>query len=244
LRTLISFLFLFATASAVHAQALSLGAHTLLGQEEGNGVSPALTQAVDTATSGSVLLAFNAGYASNFALPTDNKSNIWSALGAPVIYNGYGGAFDVKAYAVANANGGSGHRLSVLKNGNAAGEMTVPLVEIRNARIVDVAQNYPASGALVRSAAVQTTGPAILVAFWWGDGGGLNHTAVPSAGFSILDSFLILPPNSAVQCAVATRSVASAGSYNVSWTQSPAQGAVLWLFALQARDLLLQDGFE
>jgi hypothetical protein len=235
---------MFLTASTAQAQLLSLGAHTLLGQEEGNGVSPALTQAVDTLSSGSVLLAFNAGYASNFMLPTDNKSNSWSALGAPVVYNGYGGAFDVKAYIVANANGGNGHQLRIVKNGNASGEMTVPFVEIRNARMVDVAQNYPASGTLVTSASVQTTGPAILVAFWWGDGGGLNHTAMPSAGFSILDSFLSLPPNSAVQCAVATRTVASAGSYSVSWTQSPAQGTVLWLFAFQARDVLLRDGFE
>ena len=42
-----------------------------------------------------------------------------------------------------------------------------------------------------------------------------------------------LPPNSAVQCVVAVREVMTAGTYNVTWTETPDQGAPLWLFAFQ-----------
>ena len=60
-------------------------------------------------------------------------------------------------------------------------------------------------------------------------------TAVPNNGFSVIDSFLKLPDNSGVQCAVAYKQVATAGTYNVSWTGAPIQGAILWLFAFQSR---------
>jgi hypothetical protein len=69
---------------------------------------------------------------------------------------------------------------------------------------------------------------------WWGDGFVYRMTAVPNNGFKVIDSYLELPPNSAVQCAVASKQVAAAGTYNVTWTGTPAQGAILWLFAFQA----------
>jgi hypothetical protein len=227
------------------AQAQSIGAHTLLGQEEGNGANPALSAGVNT-VSGSYLISFVASYASNTNAPSDNKGNVWPLLGAPVVYEGYGGAFDVKAYTARAAIGGSNHVLSVIKNGNASGELTLPFVEVRGAGVLQsVAQNYAPAGTVLTSGTVTTTGPALLLAFWWGDGGGLTHTAVPNNGFTILDSFLQLPPNSAVQCAVAVKQVSAAGSYSVSWATSPSQGAPLWLFAFQApTDALFASGFE
>jgi hypothetical protein len=84
------------------------------------------------------------------------------------------------------------------------------------------------------SGRVTTTGPAVLVAMWWGDGGVKRMTAVPNNGFAVIDSFLKLPDNSGVQCAVAFKQVSAAGSYDVSWTGVPVQGAILWLFAFQS----------
>ena len=98
--------------------------------------------------------------------------------------------------------------------------------------------------AVVSSASVTTSGPATLVAFWWGDASGLVHSAIPNNGFSIIENFVNLPPNSAVQCVVAVRQVAGAGTYNVSWTQTPSQGAVLWLMAFQSDDAIFESGFE
>ena len=223
-----------------------LGAYTLLGQENQNGVSPATTAAITTQGGGSSFLVFAAGYTSNSNPPTDNKSNTWAALGDPVFYDGYGGAFNLKAYLALSGNGGAGHTVSIVKNGYAAGEITVPFVEIRNADSLHAsAQNYP-TGAQLTSGSVTTTGPALLLAFWWGDGGGLTHTAVPNNGFTVFASFLDLPPLSAVQCAVAYKQVTAPGTYNVTWTQNPNDdvGAPLWLLAFQSSDLIFASPFE
>jgi hypothetical protein len=237
-------LMLTGLADAAAAQA-TLGAHTLLGQEDGRATSPALTSPVTTATRGSYLLSFSAGYASNSNGPTDNKGNVWMPLGAPVVYLGYGGVFDVKAYIVPNAVGGAGHQLSIVKNGTAQGELTLPFIEIRNAAVLqDVAQNYAPAGSVLASGTVTTTGPAVLVAVWWGDGGGLVHSALPDNGFTLVENFVTLPPGSAVQCAVAVRTVDVAGSYAVHWATTPVQGAPLWLFAFQADAVVFADGFE
>jgi hypothetical protein len=222
-----------------------LGAHVLLWHEDGAGPPIATTPAITTQVSGSSLIAFSAGYASNTLGPTDNKGNPWQPLGAPVVYRGYNGVFNVKAYLVNAARGGAGHTLSIVKNGAPSGEITVPFIEVRQSTALhDVAQNYPTAASVVSSGSVTTSEAATLVAVWWGDAGGLTHSAVPNNGFSIIENFVNLPPNSAVQCVVAVRQVAAAGTYQVSWTQAPTQGAVLWLFAFQFVDKVFASGFE
>lgn len=210
----------------------TLGAHALVGQEDGVAATIAQSPPLATADSGSSFIAFSAGYASNASAPTDNLGNAWAPLGTPVVYAGYEGRFDVKAYLLQDGQGGPGHIVSIAKPGVPAGELTMPVVEVRNGgRLVAVARNYAPSGALLASDPVTTDGPALLVAFWWGDAGGLHHTAEPDGGFTVIERFTDLPPNSAVQCVVAVREVAAAGSYSVNWSTAPAQGAPLWLFA-------------
>ena len=231
------------TASATS----SLGQHTLLWHEDGNGPSTAITQPITTQAQGSFLVAFNAGFVSNNSTPTDNKGNTFRPLGDPAIYRGYDGRFNVKAYFVQAAHGGSGHQVSIVKNGVPAGELTLPFIEVTNAgtNMPIVAASYPASGSVLTSASVTTTGPATLLAFWFGDGGGLQHSAVPNNGFQIIENFVDLPPNSAVQCVVAARQVTAAGTYKVSWSNSPQQGAPLWLFAFPAgSDGVFGSGFD
>jgi hypothetical protein len=204
-----------------------------------------VTPPINTQPLGSSLVLFSAGYTSNNQPPTDNKGNVWSMLGNPVQYRGYNGAFDVKAFIALAAVGGNGHTVSIVKNGQPSGEITMPFVEIRQAGALQaVAQNYPNSASVITSGSVTTTGPATLVAFWWGDATGLQHSAIPGNGFSIIENFVMLPPNSAVQCVVAVRQVSAAGTYSVSWTQSPSEGAPLWLFAFQSADLLFTGGFD
>jgi len=228
------------------AGAVGLGAHTLLGHEDGNSPALATTAPIATAASGSALIAFSAGYASNDQAPTDSYANSWVQLGNPVVYRGYNGVFDVKAYRAMAASGGSAHSVTIVKNGVPAGEITVPFIEIRDAGVLQaVAQNYPPAGNMLTSGDVTTTGPATLVAFWWGDAGGLHHSAVPDNGFTIIENFVDLPPNSAVQCVVAWKQVAAAGTYHVSWATTPAQGAPLWLFAFQSGgDAIFTNGFD
>jgi hypothetical protein len=79
---------------------------------------------------------------------------------------------------------------------------------------------------------VTTTGPATLVAFWWGDADVADDkTAVPSDGFQVVDALLL--EGALVQCAVATREVGAAGTYSVTWTATPLQGAQLYLVAVE-----------
>jgi hypothetical protein len=213
-----------------------LGRHTLLAQSEGLGASPAITEPVDTQPVGSTLLVFNGGYSSNDADPTDNYGNRWKALGPAVPYgNGYGDRFDVKAYIALAAKGGARHTVSIVKRGDAVGEISIPFIEIRQAGVLkDVSQTYAPAGLTLHSGSVKTSGPAILIAVWWGDGGVKRMTAVPNNGFTVIDSFLKLPDNSGVQCAVAFKRVDAAGTYDVSWIGAPIQGAILWLFAFQS----------
>ncbi|WP_158883363.1 hypothetical protein [Rhodanobacter sp. L36] len=235
----------------------TLGAHTLLVQIDHEGVSPAVTSRIDTQASGSSLLTLVAGFASNSAAPADTYGNTWKQIGDAAVYNGYDGRFNAKAYVALAGHGGPRHTVTLVKGSVPEGEITIPFIEIKNAgKLQDVARNYPTPGLISRAAdklartwqgksadptrmeltsgSVTTTGPATLVAVWLGDAYVYSMTAVPDDGFKVIDSYLQLPPNSAVQCAVATRQVTTAGTYNVTWKGTPAQGAILWLFAFQS----------
>ncbi|MET0330181.1 MAG: hypothetical protein ABW154_02010 [Dyella sp.] len=216
------------------AQESTLGAHTLLTHSEGLGVSPAITAPITTQASGSTLIVFNGGYADNDAPPLDSYANRWKPLSKPANYgNGYE-RFSVQSYIALAARGGPGHTVSIAKTGQPAGEISVPFIEIQAGVLKDVAQNYPEANIVVTSGKVTTTGPATLIALWWGDGGVKRMSAVPNNGFTVIERFLKLPDNSGVQCAVAFKQVQSAGTYDVSWIGTPMQGAILWLLAFQA----------
>lgn len=237
----------------------TLGAHTLLAQAEGQGTDPAITQPLTTQASGSSLLVLNGGYASNVATPTDSYSNAWKQQGPRAVYDGYEGRFDVKAYVSLSARGGRRHTVSIVKQGKGDGEITVPFIEIRHADVLqDFAENYPIPGLVDRvegklsrtwrrlvsaepvssfsltSGDVTTTGPATLIAVWWGDAVVYDMSAEPDSSFKVIDRFLNLPPESGVQCAVAYRQVDHADTYHVTWIGSPRQRAILWLFAFQS----------
>ncbi|THD06713.1 hypothetical protein B1991_11825 [Rhodanobacter lindaniclasticus] len=236
----------------------ALGVHTLLAQADHRGRRPAVTVPLDTAPTGSALLVLNGGFASNAVPPTDSYGRHWTQVGPTAVYDGYQGRFDVKAYVSLAGPGGPHHTVSIDKPGEPDREITIPFVEIRHAAVLqDFAQNYPAptltqriAGKLKRtlegmlsepddrfsvtSGEVATTGPATLIAVWWGDGNVRQMSAVPDNGFTVIDSYLQLPPISGVQCAVAYRQVDRAGTYRVSWSGSPRQRAILWLFAFQS----------
>jgi hypothetical protein len=115
-------------------------------------------------------------------------------------------------------------------------EVTLAAVEVvEGTRIQAVAWNE-LSAAPLTSKTVTTTGPATLIAFWWGDGyfynPPLSQTATPDNGFVVVDADT-QETSSFVQCAVAVKNVTAAGTYHVTWKATPAQGAQLWLIAVQ-----------
>jgi hypothetical protein len=246
----------------------ALGAHTVLTQADGRGTPVAVSSPIGTQPSDSSLLVLVGGYTNNAEGPTDNYANKWTQQGHSVAYNGYDGRFNARAYVAESARGGAQQVIRIAKPGTPAGEITAPFIEIRHAgTLQDVAQNYATPGVFERAGAklariwhadmparrpeatvtldsdsVTTTGPATLVAVWWGDGRMLHMKAVPGDGFQVIERYLDLPPASGVQCAVAVRQVAGAGTYHVTWTVTPYQGAILWLFAFQSARKPAQAG--
>ena len=193
---------------------------------------PRLVAPLSTSVAGSTLLAcLGRGNVAAHEAPADSKGNVWQPVGSPRTYTLWTSS-GTALYVCRSAVGGAGHTLTASKP--ALDETTFSVVEVTGGgTLQDVRWNEVLAGSPITSQSVVTTGPALLVAWWWGDAGvDNNKTAVPNNGFSVIDS--VLDAGELVQCAVATRQVAAAGSYNVTWTATPAQGAQLWIAAVQA----------
>lgn len=190
--------------------------------------SPTLT----TSASGStILVSSGRGDLSAAKPPTDNKGNSpFMSLGTPHAYTNWPTS-GTDLHAFAGAVGGAGH---VVKTANAPyDEITLAVVEVANGTVIQDAKWVERlKGQSITSAQVTTTGPATLVAFWWGDADvNGDKVATPNNGFVVLDS--IGNAGALVQCFVAAKDVDAAGSYDVTWTATPDQGAQLWLVAVQ-----------
>jgi hypothetical protein len=197
--------------------------------------TPKLTTA---ASGGTIVVGVGRGDRALFALPTDTAGNTPYQQQGPVhpytpLYPDSGTAL----YAFPSARGGPGFQVTASAGQNAKGqldEITIAAVEVVEAtRLQAFAWNEPTSPPLT-SAGVTTTGPATLVAFWWGDGfpDTTSQTATAGDGFTVIDAN-VDQLHSFVQCAVAVKNVSAAGTYNVTWTATPEQGAQLWLVAVQ-----------
>lgn len=214
-----------------------LGGHGSDFDLAGSGTSP---QTVTVETSGPCSLIVPAfGYLQNISQPTDNKGNTFVSLGSSGYAGGLWSGYGLELWAKANAAGGSGHTVSVVKATDAADESTVAVVEARGASVLQdyTIVNRAAAGAGVSysSGNVVTTGPALLVSVWGGDGGtGLStQEANPEAGWSMIES-LFLAGTAYIQMAVAVRQVGAAGTYACAWTPVDNQGAIVAIAAFQA----------
>lgn len=226
-----------ATATALPAPGgpPAVGAHALAFQRfrAVRGLSAISTPALATAGGGhsTLVVSVGRGAFSASAPPTDNKNaGPFPQLGAAHTYTQWPTS-GTALYARTGALGGSGH--IVTASTPTDDEVTFSVVEVVNGtRVEDFQWNEVAAGDSLTSVAVTTTGPAVLVAYWWGDAGvGGEMTTVPNNGFSVVDS--VLQAGALVQCAVATRTVSAAGTYDVTWESTPVQGAQLWLAAVQ-----------
>jgi hypothetical protein len=187
---------------------------------------------MSTRTTGSTLLACVGQGLLSAVAPTDNVGNTFVQLDVAHTYTLWPNS-GTALYACGQASGMVGHVVTVAKP-KVTDETTLSVVEITGGGFVrDVQWREALSGQPLTSASVTTTGPALLVAWWWGDAGvDLDKTAVPDNGFTVVDS--VLASGALVQCAVAVRQVSAAGTYNVTWVSTPQQGAQLWLVAVQA----------
>ena len=214
----------------------TVGTHSFTNYYLGaNGNLAISTPALNTQISGSTMLVcIGRGNISAFTnVPTDNKTNApYLQLGTTHGYVPQYPDSGTALYAFPAAAGGTGHIVTATTV--AFDEVTVDAVEIKNGGVIkDFKWNEVLQGNPLTSLSVTTTGPATLVAFWWGDGNQyFAHTAVPDSGFTVIDS--LLPIGSYVQTAVATKDVAAAGTYHVTWNSGGNEGAQLWLVAVQS----------
>jgi hypothetical protein len=219
----------------VSPSAPALGAHASNYQMIGTSSASSISlPALNTAPSGSTLLV-GVGRGSNASrpLPTDNKGNTSSVLGSTHAYSLWAGS-GTTLYAFQPMTGGAGQVVTV---GIAAtgDEVSVLGVEIRNGGVIrQHTWTEVAAGNPLTTLDVTTTGPALLVAFWWGDYGGESPmTVAVDSGFTVLDS-IVATGNGLVEGAVAVRATSAAGTYHVTWSATPLMGAQLYLVAVEA----------
>jgi hypothetical protein len=197
-------------------------------------------------TGSTIVVSVARGDNTQFALPTDNKGNTpYQQLGTAQPYKQWPRS-GTAVYAFPSARGGSDFTITTQRiedRENKWDEITVTVVEvIGGTRIQDFSwfedttpQGVPnmAGWGSVTSASVTTTGPATLVAYWWGDGFPGTPQAIQAPdGFTVLEHN-VEETDSFIQCAVAVKNVTEAGTYDITWISNPSQGAQLWLVAVQ-----------
>jgi hypothetical protein len=209
----------------------TMGAHSLVFQRLDGGLSTLSTPPLSTGAAGRTLIvSVGRGDVGAFAPPFDNKSNMpYVQLGTTHTYTNWPRS-GTALYALVDGEGGVDHVISA--STPPMDEVTLAAIEIVGTRISDFAWNEVLAGSPITSRKITTTGPATLVAFWWGDGG-VRHdkTALPNNGFQVIDA--VLESGALVQCAVAVKHVTDAGSYDVTWKAKPWQGAQLWIVAVE-----------
>jgi hypothetical protein len=215
-----------------------LGAHAMSFYHLGASTATSIaTPAMATQPLGStIVVGVGRGYNPLFALPSDTRSNTpYQQIDTVHPYTSWPDS-GTAVYAFTSASGGSDFRVITTTGKNQQGqfdEVTLAAVEvIEGSRINDQQWNEALAPPLT-SGSVTTTGPATLIAFWWGDGfPGTPQSAVPDSRFSLIDTNT-QERDSFVQGAVAVKNVSAAGTYSVTWTATPSQGAQMWLIAVQ-----------
>jgi len=222
-----------------------LGAHGLsyYGVGESTASSIATPSLTTQATGSTIIVGIGRGNSALFvpaSAPTDNKGNgAYPQQGQTEAYAHPNEFSGTALYVRTAAKGGAGFAISTTTGKTTDGnsdEVTLAAVEvIEGTRIADYSWNEVLQAQTpvpVTSNSVTTTGPATLIAFWWGDlTATVDQTVKVNNGFVVVDS--ILKPGSVLQGAVAVRNAPTAGTYNVTWDATPIQGAQLWLIAVQ-----------
>ena len=195
------------------------------------------TPSMITQASGSTMLTWvGRGQVRAFtssSFPADNKGNAYSMIGFVHDFSPLWPNSGEALYASLTAAGGSGHIVTAPMRGSESDEITLASVEVKNGGVIQDAQWNKVTVPPQTSLNVTTTGSATLVAVWAGDSGAASVTASPNNGFTVINSQLLAGCD--VEAVIATKDVSTAGTYNVTWTATPAQGAHMWLVAVQNR---------
>lgn len=171
---------------------VSIAAHTIKFDVSGIGKSPMTTPAVDTPTSGSIILVQvltqNGG---TFSSLTDNKGNTYTRIGGAQTYAGVGAGSYL--YACVNAKGGQGQTWSLIKTPSYEdNEATLFVVVVSGASAIG-SWTYSNTHANDSANPLTTTGPNSLVVSFWGPADFTGSSSDPTndyiapAGWTRLD---------------------------------------------------------
>jgi hypothetical protein len=204
---------------------------------QGSGTTPQ-SVSITSRVSGSSIICVTLGEFTNYTPPTDNKGNTLDLLQNSGYAGGLWPGFGMEVYGKASMVGGSSHATQITKN-TGTDESTLIVVEVTGTSNITstsiVAVSAGGAGVPYSSSTVNTTGPALLVSAWGGDGDTslTDQTCNPEIGWTMIES-LFLGGTAYIQAAVAVRQVMTAGSYSVDWTPVQNQGGIVFLAALQA----------
>lgn len=212
----------------------AIGYHGIDTQFEGSGTSPS-TLSGTTAASGSAFVMASLTLFSAATDPTDNKSNSYTQLQNGAYAGGLWVGYGMKVFGDCPATGGSSHTFSLAKAGGPTGESTLLVTEVTGASSIAtsslVARSAAGAGVSQSSASVTTTGPAMLLGYWSGDGDSGTHTFDFGDGFTKLDSAEF--SGAYIQAGVGYKYVSSAGTYTFSVTPTQNEGGIFILVAVQ-----------
>lgn len=231
-------------ASGAKTGTIALGVHGFDFQRFGF-ANRAWSIALNTHASGSIVLIAVGGHSSEVGSTWTDSLNVAGIrkLATVVDYPDFAGYGTQVGITPNVMTGGTGQTFSgpVATNDENTSFATEC---IGGARAKTINTNVANAGGstTITSGTVVTDGAAMLIADWWGSspvvppftgGVGTPYTAVPNNGFVVIDSYLINNQFGEVQAARAVKIVDVAGSYNVTWTHSPSQGAQTWMTALE-----------
>jgi len=202
------------------------------------------TGACDTQATGSLILFSGARGVWNppNTLLSDNKSNTLTTVSGPNFYSGFPASASIVQVAAAAA-GGTGHTCGIGFAGND--ECTAMLIEVKGGTRIQAsafAELAPVSN-VITAPNVVTTGPAMIITFWWLNGtvrtSGTKHPAVIGGGATRIEqvtALMELSPGGAgeVQVTASFMSTTTPGTYSGgTCTTTLGEGSQVYVVAVQ-----------
>lgn len=238
--------------SFVQGNGLVIGSHTIDFQRFGF-ANRAANLVLSTQSSGSVVILSSGGKSSDITQTWTNSLGTVSKVTSVVDYPDFAGYGTQVGKALGGGAGQTFHIPVTTDDENTSFATEVVVPGTPRVRAVNNNVSNSSGGATVTSASITVDGPAMLIADWWGSspvvppfstpspGVGTPYTAVPNNGFTVIDSYLVNNEFGEVQAARAVKAVTASGTYNVTWTHSPNQGAQTWLIAVQPPSSITAD---
>lgn len=220
---------------------LTIGSHNSRADNDADpaNLDPA-TVVLSGKTAGSTIVIFDGGDFARMATPTDTPGSSFTKHGSDQGYfvTDWPG-FGCRAYSAVNVPGSGAYTVSVDKdNAFPLEEITVVVLEVLNGTTVTSTTgnaDRPGAGVSYSSPTITVAGPAVIFAFWTGDGAtGTNPktVAVSGTGWTLIESSFKVD-KAYVQFAVAVREVSAGGTYGCTWTPTANQGAAMKMVAVQ-----------